>query len=107
MLTQEYWVRLTDSPRGCALDVATAQNGGAPFALPVEERYALAKRIFGLKPALERYVRAVALCGPALRGASAKRLTEEGARARLVDVGVAAPEAARSAAAFVVGPLAA
>ena len=104
-LTQYSWVRLTDTPRGCALDVATAQNDAAPRGLDVEERYALAKRLFGLRPALERYLRAVALCGPALRGASAKRLTNEAARSRLLEVGVPAAEAARVAAAFVVGPL--
>jgi hypothetical protein len=104
-LTRDYWVRLTSSSRGCALDVATAQNGGPPHALPDAERDALARRLFELKPALLRYVRAVALCGTALRGPSAGRLTEEAARARLVDVGVPVPEATRSASSFVVGPL--
>lgn len=105
LATREYWIRLTDSPQGCRLDVSAARPGEAPEQILPEEMEALTKRLFRLVPALERYVRVAALCGPVMRGASSMRLSEEAARARLVELGVPAPQAVRLAPSFVIGAL--
>ena len=101
-LSQEYWVRLHPTQGGSVLEVAAAQNGTQPQALSQAEQTALAQRLFDLRHLLERYVRAVALCSESLRGVASKGLIVEAARARLVDVGASAADAARYAADFVV-----
>ena len=101
-LSQEYWVRLHPTQGGSVLDVAAAQNGSEPQALSQPEQVALAQRLFELRHTLERYVRAVALCSESLRGLATKGLVVEAARARLLDVGASAADAAKYAPDFLV-----
>ena len=80
------------------------QNQAPPQPIAREELVVLVQRVFERRAVLERYVRLLALTGPRLRGAPARRVSREAVVQRLLDVGASPADATRAADAFVVDP---
>ncbi len=103
-VTNEQWLAIDTSPQGSSLRGLAAQNQAPPQPIAREELVALVQRVFERRAMLERYVRLLALTGPRLRGAPARRVSREAVVQRLLDVGASPADATRAADAFVVDP---